>query len=77
MPFGLPGISTDQDLIVRWIEQGAPDEGPPPLSARAEAEIAEWERILNGDKLKERSMSRFLFEHLFLAHLYLNDEFED
>ncbi|MGO9392329.1 fatty acid cis/trans isomerase, partial [Rhodoblastus sp.] len=77
MPFGLPGIDpADQDLIVRWLEQGAPDEGPAPLSAQEEAEIAEWERFLNGASLKERLMSRFLYEHLFLAHLYLNDAFE-
>jgi hypothetical protein len=74
MPFGLPAIDpADQEQIVRWIEQGAPDEGPPPLSAREEADIAAWERFLNGDSLKERLMSRYLYEHLFLAHLYLND----
>ena len=77
MPFGLPGIDpADQDQIVRWIEQGAPDEGPSPLSAQEQANIAAWERFLNGDSLKERLMSRYLYEHLFLAHLYLNDAFE-
>ncbi|HUI19565.1 MAG TPA: fatty acid cis/trans isomerase [Methylocella sp.] len=74
MPFGLPGIApADQEQIDRWIEQGAPDEGPPTLSGREEAEIAAWERFLNGNSLKERLMSRYLYEHLFLAHLYLND----
>ena len=77
MPFGLPGIETaDQERIVRWIEQGAPDEGPLPLSAREQSDLAAWERFLNGDLLKERLMSRYLYEHLFLAHLYLNDAFE-
>ena len=43
MPFGLPGIDpADQEQIIRWIEQGAPDEGPTRLSAREEAEIAAW-----------------------------------
>jgi len=55
---------------------GAPDDGPTQLSAREEAEIAAWERFLNGDSLKERLMSRYLYEHLFLAHLYLNDAVE-
>ncbi|MGC1864317.1 MAG: fatty acid cis/trans isomerase [Methylocystis sp.] len=77
MPFGLPGIDpADQEQIIRWIEQGAPDEGPTRLSAREEAEIAAWERFLNGDSLKERLMSRYLYEHLFLAHLHLNDAVE-
>ncbi len=74
MPFGLPGVDPDdQGLIVKWIEQGAPDEGPPPLSQQEEAEISEWERFLNGDTPKERLMSRYLYEHLFLAHLYLGE----
>ncbi len=74
MPYGLPGVDpADQDLIVKWIEQGAPDEGPAPLSASEEMAIVEWELFLNGDSFKERLMSRFLYEHLFLAHLYLND----
>ena len=77
MPFGLPGIDpADQEQIIRWIEQGAPDDGPTQLSAREEAEIAAWERFLNGDTLKERLMSRYVYEHLFLAHLYLNDAVE-
>src|SRR5208283_3791098 len=61
---------------IHWIEQGAPDDGPTQLSAREEAEIAAWERFLNGDTLKERLMSRYVYEHLFLAHLYLNDAVE-
>jgi hypothetical protein len=74
MPFGLPGIDpAERDLIVRWIEQGAPDEEPAPLSGSEEATLAEWERFLNGDSAKERLMSRFLYEHLFLGHLYLDD----
>jgi len=75
--FRLAGIDrADQEQIIRWIEQGAPDDGPTQLSAREEAEIAAWERFLNGDSLKERLMSRYLYEHLFLAHLYLNDAVE-
>ncbi len=74
MPFSLPGIDpADLKQIIRWIEEGAPDEGPSPLSGREEADIAAWERFLNGNSLKERLMSRYLYEHLFLAHLYLND----
>lgn len=74
MPFGLPGLEpADQELIGQWLEQGASDEGPAPLSASEQAAVAEWERFLNGDSFKERLMSRFLYEHLFLAHLYLND----
>ena len=33
----------------------------------------DWEAFLNGGTAKERLMSRYLYEHLFLAHLYLRD----
>jgi hypothetical protein len=33
-----------------------------------------WERFFNGDSLKERLFSRYAYEHLFLAHLYFDDD---
>ena len=36
--------------------------------------VAQWERFFNGDSLKERLVSRYVYEHLFLAHLYFDDD---
>lgn len=73
MPYGLPGISDAEfALITQWLEQGAPDDGPPPASADEQSQLEAWERFLNEDALKSRLMSRYLFEHLFLGHLYLS-----
>ena len=33
-------------------------------------QVQGWETFLNGASLKERLMSRYLFEHLFLGHLH-------
>ena len=75
MPFGLPGLSRDElDVLTRWIERGAPYEGPPALAPLALQRIAMWERFFNGDSLKERLFSRYAYEHLFLAHLYFDDD---
>ncbi len=75
MPYGLPGISSEEfDLIAQWLAAGAPDEGPPAPSAAEQGEVAAWERFLNGDSRKEQLMSRYLYEHLFLAHLHLSQE---
>lgn len=75
MPFGLPGLSPgEQDVLKRWIERGAPYEGPPPLAPLALQRVAMWERFFNGDTLKERLFSRYAYEHLFLAHLYFDDD---
>src|SRR5574338_16580 len=48
----------------------------PALPAGVEAQVREWERFLNGDSLKEQLMSRYLYEHLFLGHLYFGDDAE-
>ena len=75
MPYGLPGISPEEHgLIAQWLEAGAPDEGPAAASPHEQRQIAVWERFLNGDSRKEQLMSRYLYEHLFLAHLYLSSE---
>ncbi|HNG87966.1 fatty acid cis/trans isomerase, partial [Accumulibacter sp.] len=50
MPFGLPGLSgSEMDLIRRWLEAGAPFAGLPPLPAKVERQLAEWEAFFNGD----------------------------
>ena len=75
MPFGLPGLSPSElGVLTRWIERGAPYEGPPPITPLALQRIAMWERFFNGDSLKERLFSRYAYEHLFLAHLYFDDD---
>ncbi len=75
MPFGLPGLdSAEMSTLSRWLEQGAPFEGLPPLPAPVEKQIADWEAFLNGDSLKQRLVSRYIFEHLFLAHLYFDTD---
>jgi hypothetical protein len=74
MPYGLPALSArEHDTLTRWIEAGAPDTGPAPLPAGHAARVADWERFLNGDSLKARLMSRYIYEHWFIGHLYFDD----
>lgn len=73
MPFGLPALNdAEHALLQRWIEAGAPEEGPAPLPAAVERQVREWEAFFNGDSLKERLAGRYLYEHLFLANLYFH-----
>ena len=76
MPFGLPGLSRDElGMLTRWIERGAPYEGRRRCRRRWRLQrIALWERFFNGDSPKERLFSRYAYEHLFLAHLYFDDD---
>jgi len=75
MPFGLPGLTrAEHDTLTRWLEQGAPAEPSGPPSALALQRVAQWERFFNGDSLKEQLFARYAYEHLFLAHLYFDDD---
>lgn len=71
MPFGLPALApAEVALLKKWLQQGAPAEGPQPLTPALQAQVDAWERFLNSADLKTRLMARYLYEHLFLANLY-------
>jgi hypothetical protein len=75
MPYGLPEISEqERATLVRWLDQGARDEGPPPIPQAVHRQVREWERFFNGDSLKSQLASRYLYEHLFLAHLHFDTD---
>ncbi len=74
MPYGLPALSdTEFNLLASWLAGGAPYREPPPLAASYAERIATWEAFLNGASPKQKLMSRYLYEHLFLASLYFDD----
>ena len=76
MPFGFPPLKQDEfDVIAGWLFQGA--KGPTaaqqseltaPKASDAQA-ILQWEDFLNRDDAKHALTARYLYEHLFLAHL--------
>lgn len=71
MPYALPQISDEEHrTLVNWLAQGSPMTGPTPLPASLAPRLAEAEAFLNGDSLKQRLMNRYIYEHLFLTHLY-------
>ncbi|MCD1638324.1 fatty acid cis/trans isomerase [Pseudomonas stutzeri] len=72
MPFAVTGLS-DQEYatLQRWLEQGAPVEHRQLQPSPAEAlQIEEWERLLNTPGPRGTLVGRWLYEHLFIAHLY-------
>jgi hypothetical protein len=70
MPYGMPALAPRElGVITRWLQAGAPDDPLPSLPAAVAAQVDDWERFLNGRSPKERLMSRYLYEHLFLGHL--------
>ena len=53
---------------------GARATEPAPLSPSLAKEVRHWEEFFNGSSLKRQLVARYLYEHLFLAHLYLEDQ---
>ena len=76
MPFGFPPLKQEEyDIIAGWLVQGAqgPDAGQQailstPKAADARA-ITQWEAFLNQSDPKHAMTARYLYEHLFLAHV--------
>lgn len=71
MPFALPNLApAEYEVLVRWLAGGARVPPPPRESAELAAEIQQWEQFLNGTTRKQRLVARYVYEHLFLAHLH-------
>ena len=78
MPYGLPALSSrEQGTIESWLAAGAPAAAPTALTPAAAKEVEYWESLFNGVSLKHRLAARYLYEHLYLAHLYLEDAGRD
>ncbi len=76
MPFGFPPLKQQEfELIAGWLAQGAngpsdveQDEMTSPKAVDA-VEIVKWETFLNNQDPKYAMTARYLYEHLFLAHI--------
>ncbi|OMH28472.1 fatty acid cis/trans isomerase [Motiliproteus sp. MSK22-1] len=74
MPYGLPGLaSTEVDLVKDWLIQDMPMGVSPSLSGDYQKSISKWEGFLNQNDLKSQLISRYIYEHLFIANLYFDD----
>lgn len=77
MPYGFPPLNTKEHrTLASWLALGA--QGPTTLqqkqlttpSVQAQKQIEKWEVFLNRSDPKHRITARYLYEHLYLAHLY-------
>lgn len=75
MPLGVTGLTdTEHKRIRQWIKQGAVTEPQTIKLSKAERkQISEWEAFLNQKDLRSQLVTRWLYEHLFLAHLHFTD----
>ncbi len=74
MPYALPALSDDeQEVLIRWLDAGAPYQTDVAVAPEFSDGLGKWESFLNRDSNKGRLVSRYLYEHLYLAHLYFPD----
>jgi len=75
MPYGMPALSdAEHAKFTDWVAAGVPAAESAPLSASLSKEVEYWEGLFNGDSLKYQLAARYVYEHLYLAHLYLEDQ---
>tara|TARA_B100000749_G_scaffold280897_1_gene280801 strand:- start:78171 stop:80942 length:2772 start_codon:yes stop_codon:yes gene_type:complete len=90
MPYGLPALDDEQVRTLKiWVAQGS--QGPEsikPVQSSATAGgpsdkevLSALEQYFNGPsdikKSKRRLVNRYIYEHLFLAHLYFSEDEAD
>lgn len=70
MPYGFPPLGdTEIHAIEQWIHRGAGRPAAAQESDVARSAIARWEAFLDAPDAKSRIVARYVYEHLFLAHL--------
>ncbi|AGV19926.1 fatty acid cis/trans isomerase [Vibrio alginolyticus NBRC 15630 = ATCC 17749] len=78
MPFGMPNLSNSEyHTLMTWLENGAIMNVHRPVSEKEQAQIDKYEALLNHSDLKNQLMARYIYEHLFLSHLYFSELDED
>ncbi|MEK1943462.1 MAG: fatty acid cis/trans isomerase, partial [Pseudomonas sp.] len=75
MPMGVTGLTpTELKTLQGWLAAGAPmDQQALQANALELGQIKQWEDLLNAPGARESLVARWLYEHLFLAHLYFQN----
>lgn len=74
MPYGMPGITnTEYQTLISWLGNGAKMNAPLPLTEEEQSLVNEYETLFNHDDLKNQLTARYIYEHLYLAHLYFSE----
>lgn len=73
MPYAMPDLSRKEyTTLVHWLAQGALMPQDKAASKVAAKQVKRWETFLNGDSNKEKLVARYIYEHLFQAHLHFD-----
>ena len=76
MPYGFPALKKEEyNLLMTWLRQGAIDDTKKDEINNFEREqIKKFEEFLNNKNIKHQVTSRYIYEHLFLAHISFDEK---
>ena len=78
MPYAMPGLNLQEEFtILKWLREGAKIEPRPEPSIKAQKTLSKWESFFNRSSLKNRLVSRYIYEHLFIGHLHFQGHPDD
>lgn len=71
MPYGMPALNKKEyNKIANWLEQGGLHKKQQKETLPKEYKtITQWEEFFNQTPIKNRVTSRYIYEHLYLAHI--------
>lgn len=75
MPYGFPALEKKEyNLLMTWLKQGAIDDTEKNIITNYEKkQILKFENFLNNSEIKHQVSARYIYEHLFLAHISFDD----
>jgi hypothetical protein len=72
MPYGFPALSEkEHEILLKWLKSGAKNDEIKDLEKSDEMKL--FEKFLNNKDIKHQISARYIYEHLFLAHLKFED----
>lgn len=76
MPYGFPALKKQEyNLLMTWLKQGAVDDTQKDISTNLEKEqIKKFEYFFNNQDMKYQVSARYIYEHLFLAHISFDEK---
>ena len=79
MPYGFPALEKNEyNLLLTWLKQGYKDDSIKNVIPKKEQiQISKFEKFLNNNSLKHKVSARYIYEHLFLAHISFDDKSEN
>ncbi len=75
MPLAISGLTDSEFQTLRqWIREGSVIDAQPFVANQGEqAQLLKWEEFFNRPALKNQLVARYLYEHLFAAHLHFEE----